>query len=577
MDISYKKINNKALFNNFEDPNLLNMANCKNYIPLYNTFFELNENNYNSINLNNEKNLYSITKKKTENIFSGTIKDEKDNIIEKDIFFKLCPLLDPFKYMAGQYDMNNINLLDLPKFSNNSCHYKMNNSNNSAYVDSFFTYLTSQLYNRLDFFHGLDFYGSYIGYKNNLHIDIGDDIDMLSDSDFFHENMNKLFSFINSEHEDIFNEDSRKNKKKLVFSDDINDNNDNNDNNEIILSLDDITELDTKILKNIIPPTTNEVLSDNLSDNLSKKIVINEISELSPKEKDSVSVKSKSTNSEFSSRSSNTLNSKDNDTEDDNSDNDESYSDESSNIESIMVSLKIFPIQIIALENCSNTLDSLLVEKKISQEELSSAMIQVIMMLIVYQKLFNLTHNDLHTNNIMYIVTDRRFLYYKVNNKYYKVRTFGKIYKIIDFGRAIYKYKNKTIASDSFHPDGDASSQYNSEPYFNKDKPRIDPNTSFDLCRLGCSIYDFITEKYEKLEERYPDFKLYKMIARKVHNHVPIDELKNKHFDQYVVSKKEIKRGSKICNIDLLEINDNQKSLNINNLQEHSSLLEACD
>ena len=74
---------------------------------------------------------------------------------------------------------------------------------------------------------------------------------------------------------------------------------------------------------------------------------------------------------------------------------------------------------------------------------------------------------------------------------------------------------------------------------------------SFDLCRLGCSIYDFICEKYEKLEdihwpihkiimnwcvdddnrnilyknngeERYPDFKLYKMIARKVNNHIPI-------------------------------------------------------
>ena len=26
----------------------------------------------------------------------------------------------------------------------------------------------------------------------------------------------------------------------------------------------------------------------------------------------------------------------------------------------------------------------------------------------------------------------------------------------------------------------------------NEDKPRIDPNMSFDLCRLGCSIYDFI-------------------------------------------------------------------------------------
>ena len=96
---------------------------------------------------------------------------------------------------------------------------------------------------------------------------------------------------------------------------------------------------------------------------------------------------------------------------------------------------------------------------------------------------------------------------------------------------------------------GDASTQYNFEPYMNEKKPRIDPNFSFDLCRLGCSIYDFIIDEDENPEdfndlqkivqlwcqddygknilykkngeERYPDFKLYKMIARTVHNHLP--------------------------------------------------------
>ena len=43
------------------------------------------------------------------------------------------------------------------------------------------------------------------------------------------------------------------------------------------------------------------------------------------------------------------------------------------------------------------------------------------MMLITYQKLFSLTHNDLHTNNIMYIKTEKRYLYYKYNDKHYKV------------------------------------------------------------------------------------------------------------------------------------------------------------
>ena len=272
-----------------------------------------------------------------------------------------------------------------------------------------------------------------------------------------------------------------------------------------------------------------------------------------------------------------------------------------------MVSINKFPIQIIALENCNNTLDQLFVNGKISQEELSCIVIQILMMLITYQKLFDLTHNDLHTNNIMYIETDRRCLYYKVNNKYYKIRTFGKIFKIIDFGRAIYKYKNKQICSDSFHKEGDAATQYNFGPYYNNNKSIVEPNFSFDLCRLGCSIYDFISEKYDKLsdihwpihkiimswcvdddkrnilyknndEERYPDFKLYKMIARKVHNHIPMEELKRKYFDNYVVSKKEIKRGSKIMNIDTIVADTVIKA--VENMQISNSnqfLLDECD
>ena len=80
-----------------------------------------------------------------------------------------------------------------------------------------------------------------------------------------------------------------------------------------------------------------------------------------------------------------------------------------------------------------------------------------------------------------------------------------------------------------------------------KKKPRIEPNPSFDLCRLACSLFDYFMEEeededtygsdpikaiitewctddkgrnilYKKCgEERYPDFKLYKMISRTVH------------------------------------------------------------
>jgi hypothetical protein len=133
----------------------------------------------------------------------------------------------------------------------------------------------------------------------------------------------------------------------------------------------------------------------------------------------------------------------------------------------------------------------------------------------------------------------------------------GKIFKIIDFGRSIYKYKGKLFCSDSFATGGDAATQYTFEPYYNSKYPVIEPNYSFDLCRLGCSIHDFIIEDkprdelqktihrwclddkkasvlYKKNgDERYPDFKLYKMIAKTVHAHTPQNQLAFPFFSQF--------------------------------------------
>jgi hypothetical protein len=107
----------------------------------------------------------------------------------------------------------------------------------------------------------------------------------------------------------------------------------------------------------------------------------------------------------------------------------------------------------------------------------------------------------------------------------------------------------------------------------------IEPNFSFDLCRLSCSIYDELVEDisvehlvtapifriildwckddkgrnimYKKNgDERYPDFKLYKMISRKVHNHLPLHVLRNPYFDKYKVTKKKLGKDKTIINID---------------------------
>ena len=53
-------------------------------------------------------------------------------------------------------------------------------------------------------------------------------------------------------------------------------------------------------------------------------------------------------------------------------------------------------------------------------------------------------------------------------------------------------------------------------------------------------------------EERYPDFKLYKMIVRTVHNHLPEKQLEREIFKKFESSKRKIKK-QKIINIDNME------------------------
>ena len=166
----------------------------------------------------------------------------------------------------------------------------------------------------------------------------------------------------------------------------------------------------------------------------------------------------------------------------------------------------------------------------------------------------------------MYINTEKQYLYYKIFNKYYKVPTFGKIYKIIDFGRAIYTYKDNLLCSDSFSVNGTAYTQYNFGPYYNYNKPIIEPNYSFDLCRLACSMFDFICDDIKNInkfrsnvdvydmlfswlyddngrnmlyrsngEDKYPGFKLYKMITKIVHNHLPEKQYSHKCLSKFLV------------------------------------------
>jgi hypothetical protein len=55
-------------------------------------------------------------------------------------------------------------------------------------------------------------------------------------------------------------------------------------------------------------------------------------------------------------------------------------------------------------------------------------------------------------------------------------------------------------------------------------------------------------------DERYPDFKLYKMIARSVHGAVPHEQLLRPMFAHFAIPRKQIKGKPHIMNIDALPL-----------------------
>ena len=215
----YRKLNNSDLFTSLENSEL-EINNSKNYIPLYETYFNLNETNYNSINLNHRFYVSGLSGIIDKNNIQAAVVDtfkstpESLTCLHKPIFIKFSPLIDPVKYMSGKYDSSNknIDILKIPALSklDQQGLPKTNDKNNSAYVDSFFSYLSSQVLHHHDFIHGLDFYGSFNANKNNFYYNVIDDVEYLNGSSFFNKNKGILFD-VEDIDEYSFDSDSQNN------------------------------------------------------------------------------------------------------------------------------------------------------------------------------------------------------------------------------------------------------------------------------------------------------------------------------------------------------------------------------
>ena len=648
------------------------LYDIQNYIPIYSRFFDINETNYNSIQLNQMYYLQNIVQYSTHNnqetkdLYSTSlnhletvISDDAGNTMNVPIFVKYSPLLDPIRYLSGKYETplsstTTYAKTSLPKYNSTpeNCEEKMLNTNNSSYVDGFFSYLTSRTLHTHGIVHGLDYYGSYLCKQLEFSTNVFDDIDYLADCSFFNTYENERFTIDYSQFGD--DETSMRDHKWLKLRNKLNPV--LHSGNKPITILEDVVDFepiitssadvqtsisvcevshtdDSELVEinfNEIVESSEEVIepkkvnknnscggsySDSDSDSDSETsqsnssyTTIESIEEDNDNEKKKVNRKNGDADVENHHKGSSERDDSDHDSDNDNDNDNDNDGDESeysdySDDEKIIVKIHDFPIQAILLEKCVNTLDHIMMHDELTKEEWTSLLFQVIMTLVIYQKMFEFTHNDLHTNNIMFIETTEEFIYYLYEGQYYKVPTYGRIFKIIDFGRAIYKFRGELICSDSFHPKGDAATQYNFPPYYNPNKPTVEPNYSFDLCRFACALFDYFIydlRKVEKLcksdpiiklvvkwttddkgrnvlykssgEERYPDFKLYKMISRTVHEHIPAKEIHNPLFDEYKITYKKYKKHATLSAKFLKDGKNKHIFMDIDGLPNYSSL-----
>jgi hypothetical protein len=246
-----------------------------------------------------------------------------------------------------------------------------------------------------------------------------------------------------------------------------------------------------------------------------------------------------------------------------NSDYESEYETDYETEEEITATLHNIPSGIIIQEKLEGTLYELLSGNySYNKDEWISWFFQLCFALAYAQKHVGFFHNDLHTNNVMWTHTDIEYLNYKVDNKYYKVPTFGKIIKIIDYGRSIITVdvsgikKPITLMSDQLEEDNEAGGQYNWGEYRNESYQEIPPNPSFDIVYFVYNMIDFHSEedsvgefmskilrdtegKYihvrEDGNERYHGFDIYKAIARKCNAGVPSDLLEDVIFEVFEV------------------------------------------
>ena len=571
----------------------LNLENVQSYYPLMSLFMEFyNESDTNFVFNSNfivTKILEKIEIKNNDTYIKHFFKSEITNQFThekyaKEIFIKILPVLNIIKYMMNKYRLETNGLSNIQHHITSK---KMNDMNNMAYIDVFFSFIGSKLTEEGKCPTFPLFYGTFSGIADEFMYDITEEYSSMKRESWYKLNHNKLFEIKTVEMDIPGNTSFKKHKINIKSL---------KENDIGLLDIESILEnnIDCELENTYLSECNNldsEIVDSNNDIILGKGL--NKINGNSGNSGDSGSRDSGDSGSRDSgdsvgdsgSRDSGDSGSRDSgDSVGDSGDSgsrdsgdsvgDSDWSDidstlsinsgslynDNENFEVNYSVIKNMPVQINCIEKLMGTLDNYIEEKDkiIEDNEWLSILFQICFGLSVAQKQYNFVHNDLHSSNIMFKETNIEFLYFQFYDTYFKIPTYKKITKIIDFGRAIFNYKSKLFFSDVFKKDGDAEGQY-SYPYLNNIKHcRVKPNYSFDLSRLATTIIEHFDEDEESeiykllklwcmdkygnfLMENEDSFDLYKIIAKNVISAIPKKQINKKIFKRFIVNKNDIK------------------------------------
>ena len=536
---------NKDSFNTISEniEKFLGVNNVQLYNPILSHYFKFyNNDSYNMFTLKSPKFVCELHDKLTnkyedsyiKNMFSCSLLDTKTQEIvnNREVFIKILPILDVLSYMKNDYRTENPNLPNIYNYLTNK---KINNYHNSAYIDSYFTYLGSKLVdlNLCPTFP--EYLGTFSGISKEFSFDVTEEYSDLSQMNWYKSGLDKKFRLERVKNKKL--DDYFKEMDNLEFVE-----NDGNSSGS--------TNFDS------------EDSDINTLDSLSDIENLEEFQNLNRSLNNSERRESRGSNDSNDSNDSSDSNV---DTHSDNLsidsfNSDMSFSDKLRYL--YYVQVPNYPVQLVCLEKLDATVDNLIENGyTISDTEWKSILFQICFGLSVAQKNYEFVHNDLHSSNIMFKSTELSHLYFRYKNKYFKVPVFGKITKIIDFGRATFKVKNKLFFSDVFKKNGDAEGQY-SFPYNNSLKDcKIRPNRSFDLSRLATTIIEHFSEDSQiyrllklwctdkngnNLLKFNDDFNLYKLIAKNVVSAVPVKQLEKKIFQEFLIKKEDIPENTRV-------------------------------